>query len=179
VQKLDAGNMIAQRASSFLPNETAGEATKRLFGESVALLGEALGKLKDQTFQGEPQDESRVTHCRKLKKEDGAIDWSLSAREILNRWRGLTPWPGIYSKAQDKRVTILGMERVSESDLMPSKTPGATHYDKPRKRLLVACGEGCVGLIRLQWEGGKPLAAADFWNGVRVKENFQMESIRA
>lgn len=104
VKKLDAGNLIVQAKTPIQPKETAGELTTRYFVLGATLLESALRKLADPSFAGDPQNEKLVTHCRKIEKQHGIIDWQLPAEDTFNRFRAFSPWPGSYTFLQGKRL---------------------------------------------------------------------------
>jgi len=47
--------------------------------------------------------------------------------------------------------------------------------DSPPERLRVACGKGALDLLRLQAEGTRPLAAAEFLRGRPVAPGERLE----
>ena len=53
-----------------------------------------------------PQDHERATYCKKIEKEDGLIDWTKSAKDIYHIWQAYTPWPGIYTVYEGKRLLL-------------------------------------------------------------------------
>ena len=91
---LDTGDMLLKWETEIGPEETAVELGERLAPAGADLLAQTLAELP--SIRPEPQDDSQATYAPILKKEDGHIDWMLSAREILNRIRGFAPWPGCY-----------------------------------------------------------------------------------
>ncbi|NBQ54588.1 MAG: methionyl-tRNA formyltransferase [Proteobacteria bacterium] len=89
VKALDAGAIICAEESAIAPGETSGTLTQRLFDFSGPILIQALEKLRDPDFVGQPQDDRAATYCGKIEKSDGAMDWSLPAGVNLNRYRAL------------------------------------------------------------------------------------------
>ena len=71
---------------------------------------QTLRELQTGGITSLPQDAQLATYCKKIEKEDGLIDWSKSAKEIYKRWQAYTPWPGIYTMYEGKRLQL---ERVS------------------------------------------------------------------
>src|SRR3989304_1387076 len=65
---------------------------------AAGLRGERLGGGRRGETQPQPQDDSQATKAPLLKKEHGAIDWSLPAVEIWRRVRAYNPWPGAYTR---------------------------------------------------------------------------------
>ena len=135
----------------------------RLFRESAAMLPEALALLQDPEFRGQPQDESRVTHCRRIAKEEGRINWSLPATTILNRFRAFEPWPGSWTETARGRLKIMAMEPAPGA---PGIAPGQPQL-QPDKGVLVGTGDGAVLITRVKPAGGKDTPALAWWNGLK------------
>ncbi len=168
VKALDAGNIISQKEYQIAADETADILLKRLFKESAELLLTSLEKLADRGFTGMPQNETKVSHCKKIAKEDGRIDWHLDAQAILNRFRALYPWPGSFSFIKGRRIGLTDIKSSDEDS--SSKEPGMLTYDKPNKQIKVATGKGTVLVHKLKPEGSKEQDAAAFWNGLKEKD---------
>lgn len=62
-----------------------------------------------------PQDNTLATYCSKIEKEDGLIDWKKSAKNIYHMWQSYTPWPGIYTTYDNKRLLLEEVSYISES----------------------------------------------------------------
>lgn len=167
VKKLDAGAIICQERAVIEPNEKADELTDRLFRLGGELLPKALHQLQDPGFQGTEQDESKVTLCRKIQKNDGQVQWANSSKEILNRFRAFHPWPGTFSFFNDQRVVF---EAITLAQQCKNLQPGQFEYLKPEKALLVGAGEGCIQIHTLKPAGSKSLDAASFWNGLKQRD---------
>jgi methionyl-tRNA formyltransferase len=170
IRALDAGNIISQKSFAVPEAETAESFMTRMFAEGAALLGDALTKLKDPLFTGFPQDPTLVTHCKKIAKTDGQVDWSLNARELVNRFRAFSPWPGIYTFFESKRLTIRNVTGYLQQKSSPK--PGAMRFDSTRNSLAVQCGDGEIYIDRLQFEGKKETDGRSFWNGLKNKDGI-------
>jgi methionyl-tRNA formyltransferase len=168
-KKVDSGDIILQEKVSIDPEDTAGSLSAKLTEVGAALLVEALRQLEAGTAPRIPQDESQASYARKLTKEDGQIDWKLSASQIANRVRGLNPWPGAYTffseKEHRKMLKLFAVRATPEGAGPPGKV--LTIKDT----LMVAAGEGSVELLRVQPEGRKPMEAAEFLRGHHIGED--------
>jgi len=98
-----------------------------------------------------------------LKKEDGRIDWSMSAGEIVNRVRGLVPWPGCYGSLRGQRFHIWKAKQAEGLF-----HPGQLHV--VGKRLYAGCKGGAIELLEVQLEGKKRMTGAAFLNGFTLKD---------
>jgi methionyl-tRNA formyltransferase len=127
---------------------------------------ETLRGLERGEITPRPQDHSQATLAPMLKKEDGRIDWNLTAQEIAWRVRGLRPWPGAYTSFRGKNLHVWAAA-VSAPEPQSSSPPGALVAEAGR--LVVSCGGGTrLEIKELQVEGRRRIAARDFLNGVRL-----------
>ncbi len=154
---LDTGDMLLKWETAIGPEENAVELGQRLAAAGAELLVRTLAEL--QTIHPEPQDDSQATYAPILKKEDGKIDWHLSAQEILNRIRGFEPWPGGYGFLRGQRLQIWSAV-VGEMKLSPG-TLRTKHH-----KLYAGCGrDESIELREVQLEGKKRMPVAAFLNG--------------
>lgn len=157
---MDSGDIILQRPFSIPPDARAAELEPQLAQIGADMLLEAIDLLAAGTAPRIVQDEAQVTIARKLVKEDGRIDWSRPAAEIVNRIRGFSPWPGCHFLHAGTAVKVL------RADALPKNgAPGTLVDDAP----VVACGAGALRLIEVQPEGKRPMPAADWLRGARLK----------
>lgn len=160
---LDTGAMLLKYETEIAPDETAPQLTARLSEAGAPLTVETLRALSAGMLHAVPQDDSQKSFAPQLEKEDGRVDWSLNARQIYNRIRGLQPWPGTFTKFRGKTCHIWGVP-ASAASSEPVGTLLA-HGDQ----LLVACGERTtLGLESVQMEGRKRVTAREFANGARL-----------
>lgn len=106
VKKMDAGDMIAQKETPILEEDTVGILYDRLSDLGAELLKETLPDILKGINQRIPQDENLVTYAPTLSREDERLDWNMSARQVYNKVRGTNPWPGSYTTYQGKTVKI-------------------------------------------------------------------------
>lgn len=167
-KRLDSGDIILQEKLPVRPEETFGELLGRLVEVGAGLLVTAIRQLKAGAARRIPQDESEATYARKLTKQDGQIDWHLSASEIVNRVRGMNPWPGAYTffeeKHRRKMLKILRAKAIPEL----AGSPGEILMTKDT--FVVAAGEGSVALLVVQPEARKPMEASEFLRGHHIRE---------
>ena len=167
---LDTGAMLLQSETEIEPDETAIDLMERLSSVGADLLSETLSKLDELVAQ--PQEETQATFAPIMKKEDGAINWNLSATEIVNRVRGFQPFPTSYTKYQDKKLTIWKATEcvTTDFDLHQNPPPAGTIINTGKNGITVYCGKQSSLLIEeLQLEGKKRMTARDFLNGVKIQ----------
>lgn len=161
--EMDAGDIIEVRKTPIDPEENAQSLLDRLAQIGGGLLSETLKKLeKGETLPRTVQDASQVTFAPMLNKSMCPIDWSKTAKEISCHVRGLDPWPVATTEITGKRFKIF---KVRDTGKTTAKAPG-TLLALTKTGLEVACGGGGVIEIReLQAEGGKRMAAVDYFRG--------------
>ena len=157
--QMDAGDIIDVAKTPIDPEETAGELLDRLAVLGAELLSQTMGKLEAGTAQRTPQDETKVTYAPMLDKTLCPIDWTKTARQVHDHVRGLHPWPVATAEIGGTRFKIHSTAIVEGSG-----EPG-TWLKMTKTGLQVACGEGAVEIRQLQAEGGKRMAAPDYFRG--------------
>ena len=161
---LDTGPILLQRRTAIGESETAPELMERLSEIGALLLGETLSRLHELTPR--PQRDRDATFAPILKKEDGLIDWSLSAIEIERCIRGFQPWPNAYTSFNSRGLTIWRAQAVSSVLEGVAGEVMTAHGDD----LIVCCGRGtALRLIEVQPEARKRIGVRDFINGMHVK----------
>lgn len=160
---LDTGPVYTRRRIAIGPDETGGELFVRMGELGATMVREDVPKLLRGELVAEPQDHAKATHAPPLSRELGLVDWAKPAAEIHDLVRGLHPWPGAHSTLKGKSFKLLTSARTDEAPV-PSAPLGTIHL-VGRKRVLVACGQGWLEIVRGQLEGRKPLAAVDLIAG--------------
>lgn len=159
---LDTGDMLLKQTLPITADETGGSLHDKLALLAPATLEAALGLITAGHPPREKQDESLVTHVRKLTRQDGKLDWSRPATELERLVRAFTPWPGTHCLLNGTQMKIHRAALIENADACPA--PG-TIVSADAKGILVSCGSGLLNLLEVQTEGGKRLAAADFLCG--------------
>jgi methionyl-tRNA formyltransferase len=160
---LDTGDILLQREFAINPEDTAETLAPRLASIGADLMVKTLQGLQSGNLHPRRQDPAQATLAPILKKEDGLVDFSRTAGEILNRMRGFQPRPGAYTRFRGKNLQILQArpwnENVPQDELLVL-----------RDRVFVGCGQNStLELLELQLEGKKRTTARDFIHGHRPK----------
>lgn len=157
--KMDAGDVIDVAKTPIGENETAGELLDRLAVLGADLLSRTLRRFEQGRPEGTPQDETAVSFAPMLDKSMCPIDWNKTAQQVHDHVRGLNPWPcatatigGTFFKIHSTVIT--------EGSGEPGQILGLT-----KTGLRIACGEGAVEIRVLQADGGKRMAAPDYFRG--------------
>jgi methionyl-tRNA formyltransferase len=128
------------------------------------LLIETLAQLASGNAHPVAQDDAAATLAPILTRDDGRVDFSRSAAEIYNRWRGFQPWPGAFAEFRGEKIILVKMRRAAAGE---TSTPGTLRADG--KQLFVCCGDGgWLELVEVQPAGKRGMAADEFLRGQRL-----------
>jgi len=177
---LDTGPTLLRYETEIGRDETAPELTTRLAEAGAPLVADTLRKLDRGQIAPVPQIASEATYAPPLRKQDGRIDWQLSAHYIYNQIRGLDPWPGAFTTFRGKICRIWGRPLSAEDfpkpaagalrpplDASASPIPPGT-LDARDSLIHVQCGNSKLVLTFVQLEGRKRVTAREFANGARL-----------
>jgi methionyl-tRNA formyltransferase len=159
---LDTGPILMARAIPIDEQDTTGTLTDKLARVAAGLVYDSLPLILRGELVSQPQDESRATVFKTVKKEEGLIDWSQPAEEIARRVRAFNPWPSAYSYWNGVQLKIL---RAKAAGGAPQAEPG--RVIQPPDRVAVATGEGALVLQELQLAGKRAMSAEEFVRGQR------------
>ena len=161
VREMDAGDVVGVSKTPIGPNETAGELLERLAVLGAELLSETLTKFAHHALVPVKQDESKVSMAPMLDKTMCPIDFAKTAQQVHNQVRGLHPWPVATAQIGGNNFKIHATVIVDN----PPNAPAGTILGLTKTGLQIACGEGAVEIRILQAEGGKRMAAPDYFRG--------------
>ena len=157
--QMDAGDIIDVAKTPIGPDETAGELLDRLAVLGADLLSKTLGRMAQGEVEHFKQDESQVCFAPMLDKSMCPIDWSKTAQQVHDHVRGLHPWPVATMELKGQKFKVHAT-KIVEGSGQPGEVLGLT-----KTGLKIACGEGAVEVTSLQAEGGKRMAAPDYFRG--------------
>lgn len=161
-KKMDHGPIISSVKTAIGKDELFGSLYMRLANSGAELFLNDAKKYIDGKITAISQDETAASYCKILNRDDGKIDFSKSAREIYDKYRAYTPWPGIWALYNGKRIK-LGKISISETE---HQDVGAIRTSDDR--IFIGCGNNSViEVTGLQQEGKKMLSAKDFLMGDR------------
>ena len=160
-REMDAGDIIDVAKTPIGPNETAGELLDRLAVLGADLLSKTLTAIESGTAAAVAQDHEKATYAPMLDKTMCPIDWTKTAWQVHNHVRGMNPWPVATAQIQGTRFKIHATVVVEGKE---NAAPG-TILALTKTGLQIACGQGAVEIRMLQAEGGKRMAAPDYFRG--------------
>lgn len=153
--------------------------------EKISLMGadlllKSLDEIENGTAVLVPQDESLVTKCKMLKKEQAVIDFNNSAQSIVNFVRGMAEWPVAYThyngvmlkiyKAKSHSLEDFAFLSTLALDEIENTKNGQIVLVSSKKGIFVKCENSVLELVELQLEGGKKMSAKDFANGKKLEQ---------
>jgi len=190
---LDTGPVVARAETAISEDDTAETLGARLAVLGADLLGAALPAIVGGQAKLEPQDDARATLAPILRKEDGRVSFTASARAVSARARGVDPWPGamalLVAGAEDAEVgraaqaerpivklfrpRVMAPGSVGASAV--SAAPGTIVAIDEEAGVVVACGEGAVAFAELQLPGRKRLSARAAAAGRAISVGMRLE----
>ncbi len=159
---LDTGDMLIKHTLPILPTDTGGVLHDKLAQLAPTTLAAALELISAGNPPREKQNDTLVTHVRKLTRQDGKLDWQRPAMELERLVRAFTPWPGTHCLLGGVQMKIHRAEIIANADACPA--PG-TIVAADAQGIVVSCGGGLLSLTEVQLEGGKRLSASEFLRG--------------
>ena len=170
---LDTGDMLLARAMPIAPDATAMEIFALLAELGAELMVETLRGLAQGTLAARPQDNAATTLAPMLTRQDGRIDFSRTARQIYDRWRGFQPWPGAHTTLRGKKLIVHRMQ-VVEGGVAKG---GVGSLRVEGDAMTVVCAGGSLlALDEVQMEGKRRMTAAEFLRGHQVKSGERLSS---
>ena len=166
---LDTGPVALVDRVAIGGDETTGQLHDRLKTLGADLMLRALAALERGSLTFTAQNENGATYARKILNDEARIDWRRPARDVHNLVRGLSPFPGAFFEADLGK----GVERIKAlrgARVQGSGDPGEILDDE----LTIACGDGAIRLVEVQRAGSKPMSAAEFLNGAKLRPGTRL-----
>ena len=169
---LDTGDMLLAQVCPIGLEETAVDVYECLADVGAKLMVRTLHKLAEGTLYPQPQDHSLATLAPILTREDGLMDFTRTATQLNDRWRGFQPWPGAHTTFRSKKLIAHKLRITNE-----------TFHGEPGELIvrgdlmLVRCANSTVlAFDEVQTEGKRRMTAADFLHGYQVKSGERLGS---
>lgn len=176
---LDTGAMLLQGKTAIGGLETTAELTPKLAELGANLLVETLAKLERGEISPSPQNDAEATYAPILKREDGQVNWELTATEVFNRQRGFTPFPGCYTFLGGHRLELTGISAEGATNDSQRFQPG-TVCEVTKDSFTVVCGGGSIlRVTEVQPAGKRPMPVRDFLNGAKLSVETRFEATEA
>ena len=167
---LDTGDLLLAQVVPVGLEETAADVYEGVAAVGSGLMVETLRGLAEGSLWLQPQDHSLATLAPILKREDGWIDFSRTAKQVYDRWRGFQPWPGAHTMLRGKKLIVHKM-RLVERPLGAEECMLVMQGDE----MFVGCGgETVLALDEVQMEGKRRISAAEFLHGHQIKSGERL-----
>ena len=164
IPRMDAGPVLDVERVTITPADTSPTLREKLSQACSPLVSRNLADFISGNTHPTEQDENSATYCSKISKEDGRLDFNLSAIDLERRTRAFTPWPGSFFDYGDIRIKVAGA-RVEVAD--PQSSPG-TILSADKEGLLISTTSGAIRFLHLQRPGGRMMEATAFFLGFEM-----------
>lgn len=165
---MDTGDIITTETTPIEPDEIKSELETRLSKIGSELLAHTLPRYVEQKITLKKQDDTSATLCQLIEREDGRIFWNAHSQAIYNRYRALSPWPGVFTFWK-RGETLLRLKLITLSHLKQSP-----HIERTLGEIFeisdsigVKTTTGVIILHQIQLEGKEPTDIRTFINGYR------------
>jgi methionyl-tRNA formyltransferase len=164
-EKVDTGNVLLQQEVLIHSKMTAGELHDELAEIGADLLEKTLEGLLSGNLKPIVQKDEEATKAPKLRKETCHLDFTRNSKEVYNKIRGLSPYPGAFFYHNQKQIKVYQSEQSEY--VLHNSDPGKV-VNKTTDRFTVKCGEGTIDILVVQLEGKKRLPVKEFFNGYKI-----------
>ena len=163
---VDTGDILAQEITPIRKDDTTENLMVKLSEVGANLLLKTIPLWIERKIEAKSQDHSKATLCQLIEREDGRIYWTDDAESIYNRYRALTPWPGIFTYWKNNtelirlKLITIGLQKIS-----PMEKHGSGEVFELGDDIGIQTEDGVIILKELQREGKKTITAKEFING--------------
>ncbi|KKS52049.1 MAG: Methionyl-tRNA formyltransferase [Candidatus Magasanikbacteria bacterium GW2011_GWD2_43_18] len=166
-KRMDAGPILATQKYELAPDEMAQDALLALAKIGANVLVEKLPAYMADEIALQVQDDTEATFCNQFTREDGRIDWGKTTQEIYNQYRALSPWPGLWTTWDTKRVKLLKIRPATNKQGNNGQVSieGDTMY--------IGTAGGSIQILELQLEGKNAMDVKTFVKGFRQIDGEQ------
>lgn len=163
---MDTGAIFCQESFPIEPEDTADTLLSRMSGIGIRLLCSTIPGWLEKRILPQDQDGSKVTLCELIEREDGRVFWNDTAENIFNRYRGLHPWPGIFTFwKRDDGLLRLKLTRIGIQRTDPAVKRKFGEVFESGEKIAVQTGGGIIFIEEIQPEGKGPMPIRDYLNG--------------
>ncbi|HYO86475.1 MAG TPA: methionyl-tRNA formyltransferase [Dermatophilaceae bacterium] len=182
---LDTGPILGTMTETIRPNDTAGRLLERLATGGANLLVAIVDAVANGVAVPVPQPQEGISYAPKVTVDDARVRWDHPAVAVDRQVRACTPKPGAWTTFRGERVKLdpvepwqpVGGAVASAAPPTPTTPPGAGGLDPlpagairaDKATVLVGTGTAPVRLTTVQPAGRRPMPAADWARGVRIR----------
>ncbi|WP_152020362.1 methionyl-tRNA formyltransferase [Aliarcobacter butzleri] len=156
---LDSGDILALQYLKITPTMEVSEAFSKLSLIAADLTITTLDNF--DRLNPIKQNESEVSFCKKIKKENGLVDFS-DAKNLFLKYKAYSFWPGIFLESELKLKDVELLEESSQNE-------AGKILDICKDYIIVGCKKGSLKIKTLQAPSKKAINSVDFVRGQRVE----------
>ena len=160
VEELDAGPVMKKIKININPTDTSDSISKKLSQIGSENIVKALDDILENRAKFIEQEHNLVTYAKKIKKNEGKINWEESAKTIISKINGLNPDPGAWFEYKKKRY------KIWQATIFDKKGPVGTILDN---YFTIACKDKSIKIIEIQREGKNKLTIKEFLLGMNFE----------
>ena len=160
-EKMDAGDIIHQVTTQIDEDDDYNTLSYRLSLLSASCLRDVIAFYKDNQVIRKAQNHSDASYCKKIKKEEGLIDWTDSYETLSHKIKAYIHWPQSYTYYKNKKIII---HKVQKADDTMGSSPGSIKQFS-KQGIIIQCGDGSIRILSLQLENKKVMDYKAFLNG--------------
>ena len=175
-QKVDTGNIIAQKKIQITPTMTAGELHDIMAESGADLVLETIKQIQRGQVKTTIQEETEVSKAPKIFPEDCLIDFDKTAKKVHDFIRGLSPKPGAFTFYQNKRLQLFNSDIADPNKL--SQPVGSLLVSDRSDSLMIQCNPGILSVRELKLEGKRRMPVEDFLRGHSIRPGTIFGSAR-
>ena len=163
--KMDAGDIISQKEYTILQEDNVLTLHEKLSNMGADLLLETLPSIINKTNKRIKQDESLVTFGFNIKREEEHLNFFDNGKNIINKIRGLNPWPLANATINDQEFKIIEAYFIKKENLEPCKV-----YEILKNAIGISCNDGIIYITKIKPFGKKVMNVLDYLNGANKEE---------
>ena len=162
VESLDEGPVFDVSEVEISDSDNRISLEKKLVAKAKSNIVNVIQKISNG-LQPISQGDNNVSYCRKIAKEDGRINFEETAKEISNKYRAFSDWPGTYFKFKDTTIKIHGMRIIElDNDDTPGSILGVTNDG-----IHIKVNDSVIVITHIQLPGKKIINSADIYNSYK------------
>ena len=163
---IDTGDILQHAEAEILDADNSETLSAKLAVLGGKTLVETLKGIRSGMVKPVPQS-GNASYAPPLRKEDGRINWSRSANELLQFVKGMYPWPSAFSYLNGELIKIIKLKPL-DGNGVPGRIEKASGG-----QLVVGTGKGLLSIEELQPGGRRIMSAEAFLSGRRLKEGYE------
>ncbi len=169
-EQIDTGQIIQQRETPIGPEETAGELHDRLMALGADLVVETVGQIAAGSAGARPQKHlDSMKPAPKLTRENSRLSWEAPNKEVYNKIRGLSPYPGAWTLLQNGPEPVqVKIFKSTPAGVGKSGSPGMLYQEGGH--LFAATGNGWLELLEMQLPGKRKMPVREILNGLHLEK---------